>query len=228
MSECGTEALFGEQVQFRLLGKGHLDQAGPGGADAFGQRQGQRQGLSRAILRHADEGGKALARDEQVAHASADHTRRDQHHIDAGGRLDEAKGDVVTRGKDEGLAPSKMWCDLRAVEVRRNFVGKEEHDDVAPLGGVFNRQRCEPVLASALGVGILAVADDDVQPAVAQVQGLGAALVAIANHGYLAAFQQGQICVRVAVYSHHRSSSGLVGINISWAIASQPAVIGSG
>jgi hypothetical protein len=83
-----------------------------------------------------------------------------------------------------------------------HFVGDEEQDHAALGGGPGDGQHGKTVVAGPAGIFVLAVTDDDLQVAIAQVQRLGAALVAIADDGDGAGGQEGQVRMGVGVELH--------------------------
>jgi hypothetical protein len=82
------------------------------------------------------------------------------------------------------------------------FVGDEKHNNVGQGHSLGDGLHDKAVGSGTIGVFVVAVADDDRQAAVTQVQGLGAALVAIADDGDLSICEQAQVCVWIVVKVH--------------------------
>ena len=130
---AAQHGLLAEQVGFGFLGKGGLDRAGAGAADAL--RIGQRLGAGGA--------GRVLLHREQARHAAADlifaadqvarPLGRDQDHVGVRGRIDLA---ILHR---EAVRDEQRRA---VVEVRRDRV--REHRPVAHVGGEQARPAPNP------------------------------------------------------------------------------------
>ena len=84
------------------------------------------------------------------------------------------------------------------------LVGDEDHDQVAPAGGLHRGQHLEPLLACLRHRGgVLAQADDHVDAGVLEVECVGVALGAVADDRDRLAREQSQI--GVVVVDHGRS-----------------------
>ena len=119
---------------------------------------------------------------------------------DASGRKDGAEADVEAVGEHQSLAGGQVRLDLSLVDLGCGLVGREVHDDVGPLADVGDGVDDETGFASALGVGgVGAEAYADVYAGVLEVEGVGVALRAVADDGYLLGLNEGEVCVCVVV-----------------------------
>ena len=155
--------------------------------------------VARAVA-HGDEAGDAAAGDEFAADEVAGAFGGDEQCVDACGRFDEAEVDVEAVRAHEDVAGLQVRLDFVFVEVALQLVGDEDVDDVGLLGGVGGAHRLEAVADGEVVVlAAGALADDDVDAAVAQVLGLGVALRAVADDGDRLAFEGGEVGVFVVV-----------------------------
>jgi hypothetical protein len=169
--------------------------------------QGGGAGLAGGVLLDGDEAGHAAALDvlaaDQVARAlGGDH---DDVHVLRG--LDDVEMDVEAVGPDEGLAGLEVREDVGLVDGLLDLVRKQDLDDVGLLGGLGGGDGLEAVLDGQLVVGrALALADDDLGAAVAEVLGLGMALAAVADHGHGLPLQggHGTVLHRIDLERHRR------------------------
>ena len=97
---------------------------------------------------------------------------------------------------------------LVAVDAALVLVGREDHDDVGPLGGVGDGLDLEALLLGLLGrLRAVLEGDDDLDARVAQVLGVGVALRAVADDRDLLALDERQVGVGVVEdFSHVRVS----------------------
>ena len=95
--------------------------------------------------------------------------------------------------------------DRLVVHGGRDLVGQQRHDHVAARGRLGDRIDGETVQPGLRRVAIVYVADDHLHPAVAQVQRLRAALVAVAEYGDELVTQRIQCCVAFAKYPGHEA-----------------------
>ena len=132
--------------------------------------------------------GRAAAFGEDLADAVAGRLGRDHGDVDVGGRLDGLEVDVEAVGEHQRLAAREVRRDGGGIERGLAGVGGHDHDDVGPGGGAVGRDDLEAVL---LGLGARAAgfgqADLHGDAAVAQVEGVGVALRAVAEDGDLLA-----------------------------------------
>src|SRR5438034_1308995 len=78
-----------------------------------------------------------------------------------------------------------------------HFVGKQQQNDGGAADGLVHRRDGESVAPGLIAVRVRAVADDDVDAAVAQRQRLRAALNAVSEHGNGFALERGGIGIAV-------------------------------
>ena len=174
---AAQDGLLAEQVGLGLLGEGRLEDARPGRADrpAVGQdavaRGARRVAVDGEQGRHAAAG--PIDRAEQVARALG----RDHPDVDDAGRVDPPEVDVEAVGEHQQVAGAQVRRDLRVVDRLLGGVRDEDHDHVGGLDGVGDVGDAQPGLrgeGAALGPG--REPDDDVDPGLVEVQGVGVAL----------------------------------------------------
>ena len=148
---------------------------------------------------------------KHLPHPVPGRLRRHQGHVDVPGRLDLAVADVEAVREHQGVARLQVRCDVLFVQLRLHGVGGQDHDHLTPGRGLGVAQHLETV---GLGLRLAAAprpqADDDFDPAVAQVQGMSVALAAVADDRDCPALEPGEIRVVVVVELGHLvvSSSG--------------------
>jgi hypothetical protein len=130
---------------------------------------------------------------------------REQEHVEISPRLDQAEAHRQAVAEAQRRAMPEMRFDLpvkRAVDL----VGGEHHHDV----GGFDRF-LDQIDSKGRRLGLdgasrsSAQADDDIDPAVVEVQRLGAALIAIADNRHSLACERCGIHVGVAQHVHDRA-----------------------
>ena len=199
---AAEHGLLAEQVGLGLLGEGRLEDAGAGRAERPGV--GQRPVARRAGLvavdgeerRHAAAGLVDGA--EQVARALG----RDHPDVDDAGRVDPPEVDVEAVGEHQEVAGPQVRADLGVVDRLLGGVGDQDHDHVGGLdrvGDVHDPQAGVLGERAALGAG--REPDDDVDPALVEVQGVGVALAAVADDRDRLAGQGRRIRVVVVVHA---------------------------
>ena len=100
----------------------------------------------------------------------------------------------------EDVARLQVRLDFVFVEVALEFIGDEDVDDVGLLGGVGRAHGLEAVADGEVVVlAARALADDDVDAAIAQVLGLGVALRAVADDRDRLAFEGRHVGVFVVI-----------------------------
>ena len=120
-----------------------------------------------------DAGALRVLAPDEVARALG----RDERDVDVRGRLDLAVVDGEAVAEEHEVAGGDPVAHLLLPDVVVQLVRDEDHDDVAAAGGVRDGQDLEAgVLRGLHGGRALAQADDDVDPAVAQVLRVGVAL----------------------------------------------------
>ncbi len=124
--------------------------------------------------------------------------RGDEDHVDALGGVDVAEADVEAVREREGLALGQLVLDRVVVDAALVLVGREDHDDVGPLGRVGDGLDLEAVLLRLGGrLRALLEGDDDLDARVAEVLGVGVALRAVADDRDLLALDERQVGVGV-------------------------------
>ena len=197
---AAEDSLLAEEVRFSLFFERCLQNSGPAAADPFGPGQRKRTSTARSILLHGDQAGNALAFLVDTTHQMAGALGSDHEDIDTRGRLDLPEVDAEAVSEDQRIARLQIGRDALAVDVALDFVIDQNHDDVGFFGRIFHRLDNQTGffrLAPGLGAG--AQPDPNIQPAILQVERVGMALRAVADHGELFAFEQAQIGVVVIV-----------------------------
>jgi len=130
--------------------------------------------------------------------------RGDEDDVHTLGSLDVAEADVETVRESEGLARCEVGLDLVVVDAALVLVGREDHDDVGPCGGVGDGLDLEAVLLR-LGRGLRAILqrDGDLDARVTQVLRVGVALRAVADDGDLLALDEGEVGILVVDHFGH-------------------------
>ena len=98
--------------------------------------------------------------------------------------LDAAEVDVEAVCKGQSLAGSQVGLDALLVQGGLLLIVNEDHDDIGSLGGLRGGHDGHALsfgLDPALGAGVQA--DDDVDAALLQVEGVGVTLGAVADDG---------------------------------------------
>jgi hypothetical protein len=107
--------------------------------------------------------------------------------------------DVESVRRAQRLAGFEIRSDALVVHFRLHFIGQRDDDQIA-LHRVFDAHRLKPMLDRQPAVGaVLAIGDDHLDAAVAQVQAMGMALRAKAHDGdglALQGVQRGVLFVR--------------------------------
>jgi uncharacterized phage protein gp47/JayE len=131
-------------------------------------------------------------------------------HVDAGGRDDLAEVDREAVGEQQRVAVRQPGGDVVGEQPPLQLVRREDHDQVASGGGLARREHLEALLARRLHRRrARAQPHHDAHPRVAQVQRVGVALAAVADHGHGLAAQQVEVGVCVVVH-RHGGAPGLV------------------
>ena len=107
-------------------------------------------------------------------------------------------------GKGQGVALLQIGGDILFVNVGLDLVVDEHHHDVAPLGGLGNGLDGKP-RGLRLGpvLGAFPQAHADLAAGVFQVQGMGMALRAVADHGDLLAVEIVQVAILFIIHLSH-------------------------
>ncbi len=145
-----------------------------------------------------DERGNALAVDELTTHEVAgalggDH--RDGHVLRSG---DETEVDVEAVAEEQRVAVLQVGLDVVGEDRRLGGVGREDHDDVGPLGDLGGGADGE---TGFLGLGprlrALLQTDANVDARVAQAQRVRVSLTAVADDGDLTTLDDRQVGIVV-------------------------------
>ena len=195
--------LLAEQVGLGLLAEGRLDDARAGTADARGVGQGVGQGLAARVLVHRHEPRHAPAALELAPDQVSGRLGRHHRDVHARGRRDLAVVDVEPVGEHQRLARLEPLGHAALVDGPAVLVGGEHHDDIGRGRGLGDRPDVE---AGGLGLvpraAALPEADDDLGAAVAEVEGVGVPLAAVADDGEGAAGKAAAVGVGVVVHAH--------------------------
>lgn len=141
----------------------------------------------------------AGAREEVAAHGSARTLGSDHDKADALLGLDagELVVDVAEAvGEIKILSGSDVLLDLLP-DLTDAAVGNEKHDDITLFGGLFEREKrlaLDPAVLlraapAGVGLGVLALTDDDVKTVVAHIKRLSGPLNAVTENGNLLALE---------------------------------------
>jgi hypothetical protein len=102
---------------------------------------------------------------------------RDEQDVDVGGGVDGLEVEVEPVGDADRFPRLQMRFDRLVVHLRLHLVGQADDDEVALPDGVLDRHRVKPVLDRQPAIGaVTPVGDDDLHPAVAQVERMGVPL----------------------------------------------------
>ena len=161
-----------------------------------------------AVLVDRDQAGHAAAALIFGAHGVAGTLRRDHQHVEIGARLEQVEMHVEAVREQQRRAVLHVGVQVIAVDVALQFVGRQHHHDVGPLGGLGDFHHLEAGGFRLLGGGrSLAQRDGDFLDAgILQVQRMGVALAAIADDADLLALDQVQVGVAIVINTHGRSS----------------------
>jgi hypothetical protein len=111
--------------------------------------------------------------------------------------------DVETVCEDQRGAFAQVRRDLVAVDARLSLVRGEHDGEIRLRRGFGCRHDVESVLGRARTAGrSFGEADDDGDAAVAQVQRLGAPLVAVADHGHAPRLNESQVGIFITIDAH--------------------------
>ena len=109
--------------------------------------------------------------------------RRDHENVDVRRRDDLAIMNIKSMGKDERFPGVQVRRDVRGVHFRLLFVRDQDHDHVPGLRRFGRRQDLQPfLLRRRAAFRTLWKPDDDVHPAVAQVQRMRVSLAPIPDN----------------------------------------------
>ena len=128
---------------------------------------------------HAERAVGALALHEAAARDLAEAGGDAQHHVDERRRLDQAEVHRVAAGEVEHLAGAQVRFDLGPIDRLLYLVRHQHQQHVGAPHRGGDAHHLEPVVAGRLGVAVVDVADDHLEPGVAQVLRLRMPLAAV-------------------------------------------------
>jgi hypothetical protein len=140
------------------------------------------KGVLADILRHGDQRRHATTLLVLATHQSTGALGRDQHHVQVLARLDLLEMDVEAMGKQQRGALGKLVLEFRVQGLLRG-IGHQHGHQRGACNGVGRRLDLQTIALGLVPAVTLAHADDDVEPAILQVQRMGAALTSIAQNG---------------------------------------------
>ena len=178
---------------------------GAGAADprGVGERVGER--LAAGVLMHRHQRRHAAARLVLAPHQVAGRLGRHHRDVHAGGRHDLAVVDVEPVGEHQRLARARgPGATPRLVDGAAVLVRHQHHDDVgrAPPPRPPGARRAPRPCARSHGRAARPQADDDLGAALAQVEGVGVPLAAVADDGEGAAGEPAAVGVGIVVHPH--------------------------
>ena len=191
----GQDALDGAHERAALTGQVGVDltlEVGleeVAGTDGDTEGQGALERTAGGVLVDGERRIDATALQEQTAHGGAGALRGHHDHVDVLRRDDAGavvEGDAEAVGEVERLAGGQVLLDHGPLRDLGG-VGKEVFDHGRLLAGLLDAEEGlagHPAVRDSLVVGLAgALANDDVDAVVLEVQGLSGALDAIADHG---------------------------------------------
>jgi hypothetical protein len=138
------------------------------------------------------------------AHGVARPLRRDHHDVEIGARFDQVEMHVEAVRKHQRRAVFHVGDEMIAIDVGLQFVGREHHHHVGPLGGLGDFHHLE-LLAFGLLDALRALAQrhrDLLDAGVAHIERMGMALAAIADDGDFLALDEVQVGVAIVINTH--------------------------
>ena len=128
----------------------------------------------------------------------------DHGHVHTGGRDDLLKMNIESVGEHEHVPGGQVGGNVLLIDVGLNLVVNQDHDDIAPLGGLSHSLNLKTGLLGAGPVfGALPQTDAHVAAGVLQVHRVGVALGAVADNGDLLAVQIIDVAVLFIVHFCH-------------------------
>ena len=170
-----------EEVDRHLVAEAALDAAEAQPAHPQRERHDDVACVAGGVLVNAERSVGALALDVAPAGDLAKAGRHAQHHVDERRRLDQAEVHGIPGGEVEHLALAQVGRDVVEVDLALVLIGQQDQEDIGTSNSVGDAHHLEAVRARGFRVAVFDVADDDVQPGVAQVLRLRVALAAIAQ-----------------------------------------------
>ncbi len=200
-SAAAEDALFAEEVGFGFFFEVGLEHTAAGAADAFGPSERNFFGVARSVIVDGDESGDAFAFEVLAADQVAGAFGGDHDDVHVCGSRDglEVNGEAV--GEKEGLSWGEVRGDIGLIHFGDDGVRDSDHDDVGFFDGFGGVEHFEAAFGSggaAFGAGV--EADDDLDAAFFEVEGVSVALGAEADHGANFTFQR--CCAGFTICNH--------------------------
>ena len=145
--------LLAEEIGLAFLAEVGLDDPGTSAAVGRGISQCDVAGLTGRILMDRDQAGHAAALGVGRAHQMARTLGRDHDDVEIFTGRDLAKVHVEAMGEGERGTLLDVGCDLIAIERGLMLVGRQDHDHVRTLHGLFDRANLEPCIGRLGGRG---------------------------------------------------------------------------
>jgi len=175
--------LLAEQIGFGFLAERGFNELRARAADAGRVGQHALPRVAAGVLLHREQARHAGAVLEFAAHQRAGAFRRDQDHVDIGARLDHAVVHVEPVREQQRTVAAQMWGDGLAVQLRLHHV-RGEHGDQITAADYLGRRGDRKAIGARLrrGGAAGAQADAHIEPGIAQIERVRAALTAVAEH----------------------------------------------
>jgi hypothetical protein len=160
--------------------------------------------MAARFLRDRDEGRRSVALGEQPPHDVSGPLWRNHDHVVLRRRCDASVVDVEAVGEQDGGARLEVRRDVGLVHGGLHLIREQQRDDLrAPHSLGHGRHREARVLGRPQRVAAFAQSDLDLDPRVVEVEGMGVALAAVADHRHLSV-EEGEVAF--AVDRRHRGS----------------------
>lgn len=177
------DGLFAEEIAVGFFAEGGFHDEGAEGPEAVGVGEDAVPGVSGGVLVDGDNGGEAASGEVFTAEFDPGTFGADKADVDVCGEVNEVVDDVEAVGEEEALSGSEGWEDL-GPEVGDDFVRKGDHEGGGGLGGFGDGEGVEAFgLGFGEGMAFGTGADDDLVARIAEVEGVGVALVSITDDG---------------------------------------------
>src|SRR5262245_12144170 len=207
---AAQDRLLAEEIRLGLLLEGRLERGGARAADALRPGERELERVAGRVLLDGDQTGDAAALLVLAAHQVTWPLRGHHEHVDVGRRHHLLEVDVEAVAEGQVLAGGQPGRDLLLVDLGALLVGHQHHDDVGLLGGGGRVDHPQALgLRLAARRAVRAEPDAHVAAAVAQVEGMGVSLAAVADDLDALAAQrlQGRVLVVEDLHDAARSFS---------------------
>jgi len=184
---CGTtteNGLLAEEIGLGLFLEGGLEDAAACAADALGPGEGGLFGIAALVLVDGDEGGDTLSFLVLAADGVTGALGSDHDNVNMLGRLDRLEVDREAVAEEESVTRVEIWGDILLIDLRDCEIGNSHKDHVGLLDCIGRVKNLETEFlgdSSALALGV--EADDDLDAALLEVEGMGVSLGTEADHG---------------------------------------------